>query len=377
MASLDLPATVASDGTATFTVIQGPSLGSWWAASFQVPGAPAAALFTLTTGGRTRAQWQGGSTFGPIELAGGDNPIRITATGLTAAAQMTAVLHFTTSTSSPGALPAASAQAVDVTGSTVDITGPVTVNTGSNTPLDFQVSTNQELLGSFELTGGTAGTNASFDLPPWAEGIIITTSCFVDGVAYPAPVSITSIVGESTSMSLAIPRGGYADSSAGSTFASAWLEVPVFGSIDPVITISAVQLNDSPGQTPTVHVTAVARLPKIPAFAPSSATWVQESTTTALTVLPAATAYSAYELLSVNWSASSASNVQPTQLHVVGAGGGTVDTLQGPTLTTSGGEVSSSLDLHGLVVPAGGLVSAPVLTVAGTWQGTLVYRRLI
>ena len=376
MASLDLPATVASDGTATFTVIQGPSLGSWWAASFQVPGAPAAALFTLTTGGRTRAQWQGGSTFGPVELAGGDNPIQITATGLTAATQMTAVMHFTTSTSSPGALPAASAQAVDVSGSTVDITGPVTVNTGSNTPIDFQVSTNQQFLGSFALAGGTSGTDANFDIPPWAEGIIITASFFSGGVTSPAPVQITAVNGDTTQASLPVPRGGYVDSSGGYSFASAWLEVPVFGSIDSSITISAVQL-DSGGATPTVYVSAVSRLPKIPTFAPSSATWVQESTTTALTVLPAATAYSAYELLSVNWSASSASNVQPTQLHVVGAGGGTVDTLQGPTLTTSGGEVTSSLDLHGLVVPAGGLVSAPALTVAGTWQGTLVYRRLI
>lgn len=376
MASLDLPATVASDGTATFTVIQGPSLGSWWAASFQVPGAPAAALFTLTTGGRTRAQWQGGSTFGPVELAGGDNPIQITATGLTAATQMTAVMHFTTSTSSPGALPAASAQAVDVSGSTVDITGPVTVNTGSNTPIDFQVSTNQQFLGSFELAGGTSGTDANFDIPPWAEGIIITASFFSGGVTSPAPVQITAVNGDTTQASLPVPRGGYVSSSGGYSFASAWLEVPVFGSIDSSITISAVQL-DSGGATPTVYVSAVSRLPKIPTFAPSSATWVQESTTTALTVLPAATAYSAYELLSVNWSASSASNVQPTQLHVVGAGGGTVDTLQGPTLTTSGGEVTSSLDLHGLVVPAGGLVSAPALTVAGTWQGTLVYRRLI
>lgn len=376
MASLDLPATVASDGTATFTVIQGPSLGSWWAASFQVPGAPAAALFTLTTGGRTRAQWQGGSTFGPVELAGGDNPIQITATGLTAAMQMTAVMHFTTSTSSPGALPAASAQAVDVSGSTVDITGPVTVNTGSNTPIDFQVSTNQQFLGSFELAGGTSGTDANFDIPPWAEGIIITASFFSGGVTSPAPVQITAVNGDTTQASLPVPRGGYVSSSGGYSFASAWLEVPVFGSIDSSITISAVQL-DSGGATPTVYVSAVSRLPKIPTFAPSSATWVQESTTTALTVLPAATAYSAYELLSVNWSASSASNVQPTQLHVVGAGGGTVDTLQGPTLTTSGGEVTSSLDLHGLVVPAGGLVSAPALTVAGTWQGTLVHRRLI
>ncbi len=376
MASLDLPATVASDGTATFNVIQGPSLGSWWAASFQVPGAPAAALFTLTTGGRTRAQWQGGSTFGPVELAGGDNPIQITATGLTAATQMTAVMHFTTSTSSPGALPAASAQAVDVSGSTVDITGPVTVNTGSNTPIDFQVSTNQQFLGSFELAGGTSGTDANFDIPPWAEGIIITASFFSGGVTSPAPVQITAVNGDTTQASLPVPRGGYVSSSGGYSFASAWLEVPVFGSIDSSITISAVQL-DSGGATPTVYVSAVSRLPKIPTFAPSSATWVQESTTTALTVLPAATAYSAYELLSVNWSASSASNVQPTQLHVVGAGGGTVDTLQGPTLTTSGGEVTSSLDLHGLVVPAGGLVSAPALTVAGTWQGTLVYRRLI
>ena len=376
MASLDLPATVASDGTATFTVIQGPSLGSWWAASFQVPGAPAAALFTLTTGGRTRAQWQGGSTFGPVELAGGDNPIQITATGLTAATQMTAVMHFTTSTSSPGALPAASAQAVDVSGSTVDITGPVTVNTGSNTPIDFQVSTNQQFLGSFELAGGTSGTDANFDIPPWAEGIIITASFFSGGVTSPAPVQITAVNGDTTQASLPVPRGGYVSSSGGYSFASAWLEVPVFGSIDSSITISAVQL-DSGGATPTIYVSAVSRLPKIPTFAPSSATWVQESTTTALTVLPAATAYSAYELLSVNWSASSASNVQPTQLHVVGAGGGTVDTLQGPTLTTSGGEVTSSLDLHGLVVPAGGLVSAPALTVAGTWQGTLVYRRLI
>ena len=376
MASLDLPATVASDGTATFTVIQGPSLGSWWAASFQVPGAPAAALFTLTTGGRTRAQWQGGSTFGPVELAGGDNPIQITATGLTAATQMTAVMHFTTSTSSPGALPAASAQAVDVSGSTVDITGPVTVNTGSNTPIDFQVSTNQQFLGSFALAGGTSGTDANFDIPPWAEGIIITASFSSGGVTSPAPVQITAVNGDTTQASLPVPRGGYVSSSGGYSFASAWLEVPVFGSIDSSITISAVQL-DSGGATPTVYVSAVSRLPKIPTFAPSSATWVQESTTTALTVLPAATAYSAYELLSVNWSASSASNVQPTQLHVVGAGGGTVDTLQGPTLTTSGGEVTSSLDLHGLVVPAGGLVSAPALTVAGTWQGTLVYRRLI
>ncbi len=376
MASLDLPATVASDGTATFTVIQGPSLGSWWAASFQVPGAPAAALFTLTTGGRTRAQWQGGSTFGPVELAGGDNPIQITATGLTAAMQMTAVLHFTTSTSSPGALPAASAQAVDVSGSTVDITGPVTVNTGSNTPIDFQVSTNQQFLGSFELAGGTSGTDANFDIPPWAEGIIITASFSSGGVTSPAPVQITAVNGDTTQASLPVPRGGYVSSSGGYSFASAWLEVPVFGSIDSSITISAVQL-DSGGATPTIYVSAVSRLPKIPTFASSSATWVQESTTTALTVLPAATAYSAYELLSVNWSASSASNVQPTQLHVVGAGGGTVDTLQGPTLTTSGGEVTSSLDLHGLVVPAGGLVSAPALTVAGTWQGTLVYRRLI
>ena len=376
MASLDLPATVASDGTATFNVIQGPSLGSFWAASFQVPGAPAAALFTLTTGGRTRAQWQGGSTFGPVELAGGDNPIQITATGLTAATQMTAVMHFTTSTSSPGALPAASAQAVDVSGSTVDITGPVTVNTGSNTPIDFQVSTNQQFLGSFELAGGTSGTDANFDIPPWAEGIIITASFFSGGVTSPAPVQITAVNGDTTQASLPVPRGGYVSSSGGYSFASAWLEVPVFGSIDSSITISAVQL-DSGGATPTVYVSAVSRLPKIPTFAPSSATWVQESTTTALTVLPAATAYSAYELLSVNWSASSASNVQPTQLHVVGAGGGTVDTLQGPTLTTSGGEVTSSLDLHGLVVPAGGLVSAPALTVAGTWQGTLVYRRLI
>lgn len=265
---------------------------------------------------------------------------------------------------------------VDVSGSTIDITGPVTVNTGSNTPIDFQVSTNQQFLGSFELAGGTSGTDANFDIPPWAEGIIITASFFSGGVTSPAPVQITAVNGDTTQASLPVPRGGYVSSSGGYSFASAWLEVPVFGSIDSSITISAVQL-DSGGATPTVYVSAVSRLPKIPTFAPSSATWVQESTTTALTVLPAATAYSAYELLSVNWSASSESNVQPTQLHVVGSGGGTVDTLQGPTLTTSGGEVSSSLDLHGLVVPAGGLVSAPALTVAGTWQGTLVYRRLI
>ena len=374
MASLDIPATVANDGTATFSLVQGPSLGSWWAASVQVPGAPAAALFTLTCSGRTRAQWQGGSTFGPVELAAGDNPIRITATGLTAGAQMAAVVHYATSTSSPGSLPGASAQAVDVSGSTVDITGPVTVNTGSNAPIDFQVSTNQQFLGSFELTNGSE--DANFDVPSWAEGIIITASYFSGGVTSPAPVQITAVNGDTTQASLPVPRGGYVNSSGGSSFASAWLEVPVFGSIDSSVTIQATQL-DSGGVTPTVYVAAVARLPKIPTFAPATIAWVQESTTDALTVLPAATTYSAYELLSVNWSASSASNVQPTQLHVVGAGGGTVDTLQGPTLTTSGGEVTSSLDLHGLVVPAGGLVSAPPLTVAGTWQGTLVYRRLI
>lgn len=201
MASLELPATVASDGTATFSLIQGPSLGSFWAASFQVPGAPAASLFTLTCGGRTRAQFQGGSTFGPLELAAGDNPIRLTATGLTAGAQMTAVVHYTVSSSPPGALPAASAQAVDVSGSTVDVSGssisidgPITNNSSWQAPSQAVVLNYQG-----GVVDGSYGTST---IPTWTKALVVVwnvpagasgaSSAFVEvspsggGISWPA-----------------------------------------------------------------------------------------------------------------------------------------------------------------------------------------------
>lgn len=379
MPVIELPATANANGAASFALVQGPSLGSWWSVSIQVPAALPGAMFSLTCGGRVRAQWAGGSAFGPLELSAGDAPIAITATGLSPGQSYIAVMHYSVSQSSPGVMPSPIPQSigvagnVDITGSSVDITGPVTVNTGSNDPIDFQVSTNQQLLGSFQVPAD--GSSVLVTLPPWAEAIVITSVGFSGGVAVPGPVQI-QVDGATTGSSLPVPRGGYVDSAVGYTFASAWLVVPVFGSIDSSVNITATAL-DSSGGTPTVWVTAVARAPVPPVQPCSSASWIQESTTADLVVLPAASTYSAYELLSVSWSLSGASNTQPAQLDVIGSGGGTVDTLQGPTLTTSGGQVSSSLDLHGIVVPAGGLVQAPKLTVAGTFAGTLIYRRLI
>ncbi len=379
MSVIELPATADANGAATFSLIQGPSLGSWWATIVQVPAALPGAIFTLICGGRVWAQWAGGSAFGPLELSAGDAPIAIMATGLSPGQSYIAVMHYSVSQSSPGVMPFPIPQSigvagnVDITGSSVDITGPVTVNTGSNDPIDFQVSTNQQFLGSFQVPAG--GYTFEAALPPWAEAIVITSSFISGGVTSPAPVQI-KVEGATTGSSLPVPKGGYVNSSGGSSFSSAWLVVPIFGSIDFEVYVLATPL-DSGGSTPTVSVTAVARAPVPPPQPASSITWIQESTTAALTVLPASSAYSAFELLSVNWSLSGASNTQPAQLEVIGGGGGTVDTLQGPTLTTSGGQVTSSLDLHGLVVPAGGLVQAPKLTVAGTWQGTLTYRQLI